>query len=166
MTSFTAYESSKSLEGSPIQASCRNQYSPTVHVTCGARQLYEACTDPGHHHKPITALTLPDGRLNVGVHLPLLGRRYRYLSTLGEGVSAQVLLAEDTVRPGKLVTIKVMRRQHIYAGQREARALRFLHSQRPRGEPAPGVVRLLGAFMLGAHFCMVMVRLLMQVCAF
>jgi hypothetical protein len=35
-------------------------------------------------------LTLPDGRLNVGTHLPLLARRYRYLSTLGEGVSAQV----------------------------------------------------------------------------
>ena len=29
------------------------------------------------------------GRLAVGTHLPLLGRRYRYLSLLGEGASAQ-----------------------------------------------------------------------------
>jgi homeodomain interacting protein kinase len=35
-------------------------------------------------------LTLPDGRLHVGTHLPLLAQRYRYLSLLGEGVSAQV----------------------------------------------------------------------------
>ncbi len=35
-------------------------------------------------------LTLPDGRLHVGTHLGLMAGRYRYLSTLGEGVSAQV----------------------------------------------------------------------------
>lgn len=35
-------------------------------------------------------LTLPDGRLHIGTHLPLLAQRYRYLSLLGEGVSAQV----------------------------------------------------------------------------
>lgn len=38
-------------------------------------------------------LTLPDGRLHVGTHLPLLAQRYKYLSTLGEGVSAQVRCA-------------------------------------------------------------------------
>ena len=36
------------------------------------------------------AHTLPDGRLHCSTALPLLAKRYRYLSTLGEGVSAQV----------------------------------------------------------------------------
>jgi hypothetical protein len=36
--------------------------------------------------------TLRDGRLAVGTHLPLLAKRYRYLSLLGEGASAQVPL--------------------------------------------------------------------------
>lgn len=34
--------------------------------------------------------TLGDGRLGVGTHMPLLAQRYRYLSLLGEGTSAQV----------------------------------------------------------------------------
>ena len=34
--------------------------------------------------------TLGDGRLDVGTHLPLLGKRYRYLNLLGEGTSGQV----------------------------------------------------------------------------
>lgn len=39
---------------------------------------------------PPAQLTLPDGRLHVGTHLPVMAGRYKYLSTLGEGVSAQV----------------------------------------------------------------------------
>ena len=120
----------------------------------------------------------------------------------------QVILAEDTLAatPGRLVAIKVLRRQHALAGQRvgaaapprppttntaaaaacfyslrllphstphmcfcyswqhlfcawwvllqEARALRYLHAAAPGGT-APGVVRLLGAFTLGAHYCLV-----------
>ncbi len=34
--------------------------------------------------------TLSDGRLNVGTHLPLMAKRYAYLSLIGEGTSAQV----------------------------------------------------------------------------
>ena len=44
-------------------------------------------TNGGSNGGAAAALTLPDGRLRVGTHL---ARRYRYLSTLGEGVSAQV----------------------------------------------------------------------------
>ncbi len=48
-------------------------------------------------------LTLPDGHLNVGTHLPLLAGRYKYLSTLGEGVSSRVgagnLHISDVVPP-------------------------------------------------------------------
>ena len=36
----------------------------------------------------------------------------------------------------------------------EARALRYLHAAAPGGA-APGVVRLLDSFMLGAHYCLV-----------
>ena len=39
---------------------------------------------------PASNLSLPDGRLRVGTEVPLLARRYRYLSLLGEGRSAQV----------------------------------------------------------------------------
>ena len=37
------------------------------------------------------------GRLAVGTHLPLLGRRYRYLSLLGEGASAQARLPHQAL---------------------------------------------------------------------
>ena len=40
--------------------------------------------------------SLGDGRLDVGTHLPLLGKRYHYLSILGEGTSAQVCPAAAT----------------------------------------------------------------------
>ena len=36
--------------------------------------------------------SLSDGRLNVGTHLPLMAKRYAYLSLIGEGTSAQVSL--------------------------------------------------------------------------
>ncbi|GAB4818605.1 hypothetical protein N2152v2_005651 [Parachlorella kessleri] len=70
----------------------------------------------------------------------------------------QALLVEDTYIPGALVVVKAMHRQYAYAGQREARALRFLHSRSPLGA-APGIVRLLDVFMLGPHFCLVTERL-------
>ena len=50
-------------------------------------------------------LTLPDGRLHVGTHLPLLAHRYRYLSSLGEGVSAQVGDGTRTRRRGMLCSL-------------------------------------------------------------
>ena len=161
MSAFTPYQPRDRLESCATQTSFRNQCSPTTQITCGAARLYGSDLAGGGLPVPaLAALTLPDGRLNVGTHLPLLAGRYRYLSVLGEGVSAQVLLVEDTLQQGHLVTVKVMRRQHTYSGQREARALRYLHS-RPEGG-APGIVRLLGTFMLGAHFCMVMVRVVVE----
>ena len=39
---------------------------------------------------PGTGQTLGDGRLQIGTHMPLLAKRYRYLDLLGEGASAQV----------------------------------------------------------------------------
>lgn len=38
----------------------------------------------------LNSQTLGDGRLSVGTHMPLLAKRYSYLSVIGEGASAQV----------------------------------------------------------------------------
>lgn len=161
MGAFNSYAALDRLESLAVQVSNSNQVSPMLQATAGASHLYLGCqsTAAGAGPSSTAGLTLPDGRLNVGTHLPLLAKRYKYLSTLGEGVSAQVLLVEDTFRPGQLVTVKVMKRQHMYTGHREVRALRFLHSRSHNGDPAPGIVRLLDTFTLGAHFCLVLERL-------
>ena len=88
--------------------------------------------------------TLPDGRLKVGMDLPLLYRRFRYLRLIGEGISAQVsslllsshqsiptgatilmadalqvILAEDTYsQNSRVVVIKILKRQFSSAGQK------------------------------------------------
>jgi serine/threonine protein kinase len=146
------------LESLAVQSSAKSQVSPMLQATAGASHFHHGCQSTAPSSSA-AGLTLPDGRFNVGTHLPLLAKRYKYLSTLGEGVSAQVLLVEDTFRPGHLVTIKVMKRQHKNTGYREVRALRFLHSRLPSGTPAPGIVRLVDTFTLGAHFCLVLDRL-------
>ncbi|CAL8471251.1 g10793 [Coccomyxa elongata] len=89
--------------------------------------------------------------------MPLLAKRYSYLSVIGEGASAQVILAEDTLRPGNhLVAIKIMKRQYSYAGQKEARTLRYIQATTPE---VTRVVRLLGTFMHAGHVCLVLERL-------
>ncbi|KAL0022819.1 hypothetical protein WJX79_002192 [Trebouxia sp. C0005] len=79
---------------------------------------------------PETHRILPDGRLKVGINLPLLARRFRYLRLIGEGTSAQVILAEDTHRHKReLVVIKVLKRHFAAAGHKELRALRLHRSE-------------------------------------
>ena len=47
----------------------------------------------------------------------------RVLSTLGEGVSSQVVLAADTFLPdSQPLAIKVLKRQFSYAGQKASNA--------------------------------------------
>jgi hypothetical protein len=166
---FSEYSSADRLEAASLPPT-GSALNPLVALTRGltavlpargaAAGAAPAAAPPAAAAQKHQRLTLPDGHLNVGTHLPLLAGRYKYLSTLGEGVSSRVVLAEDTLAaaPGKLVAVKVMRRQHAAAGQREARALRYLHSSAPGGT-APGVVRLLDSFSLGAHYCLVTERL-------
>ncbi|KAK9826879.1 hypothetical protein WJX81_003020 [Elliptochloris bilobata] len=118
-------------------------------MTLGLRLLQSS---PGARtHLPGAAAA--GGRLAVSTHMPLLGRRYRYLSLLGEGASAQVVLAEDVLGgASELVAIKVMRRQYAYAGQKEARALRFAPA-------AARAVQLRGVFCHSGHVCLVLERL-------
>ena len=144
----------KTYEISPILLStvaCERMYA----VAASTASAAAATTPTDNHHRP--HLVLPDGRLDVGTHLPLLASRYKYLSTLGEGVSAQVLLAEDTFTH-RTIVIKVMRRQHTKVGYKEARTLRYLHS---RPYPHRCILPLLDAFTVagGVFFCLVLDRL-------
>jgi len=131
---------------------------------------------------PRADYALPDGRLDVGPHLPLLGSRYRVVRPLGEGVTAQVLLAQDTFHPAAAecgaaraqggagrggaeapaaswggdghVVLKVLRRQFFAAGTHEARLLGALNAQDLDGNFP--VVRLLDAFDFAGHACLVL----------
>lgn len=51
----------------------------------GAREEQQESRSSHEHSQ-----SLSDGRLNVGTHLPLMAKRYAYLSLIGEGSSAQV----------------------------------------------------------------------------
>jgi hypothetical protein len=50
-------------------------------------------TDRPAQAPSLASQTLGDGRLNVGTHMPLLAKRYSYLSVIGEGASAQACSA-------------------------------------------------------------------------
>lgn len=50
-------------------------------------------TDRPAQAPSLACQTLGDGRLNVGTHMPLLAKRYSYLSVIGEGASAQACSA-------------------------------------------------------------------------
>lgn len=160
MPVFAPYRKPDSLESIPILADFKSYGNLTLLLTCGARTLFESIdrkrsgqAEPRHGTR---IFTLPDGRLNAGVHLPLLAHRYKYLSALGEGASAQVLLVEDTFLPDReLKAIKVLKRQHNYLGRRETRALRYLQARAGQGTFCPSMVSLSDTFMLGGHCCLV-----------
>ena len=58
-------------------------------VTGAGEEQPESRSSPPHSQ------SLSDGRLNVGTHLPLMAKRYAYLSLIGEGTSAQVCLPSN-----------------------------------------------------------------------
>jgi serine/threonine protein kinase len=159
MPAFAPYRKPDRLESIPILADFKSYGNLTLLLTCGARTVFESI-DLKRSGQPeprrSVIFTLPDGRLNAGVHLPLLAHRYRYLSALGEGASAQVLLVEDTLLPDReLKAIKVLKRQHSYLGRREIRALRYLQARAGQGTFCPSMVSLTDTFMLGGHCCLV-----------
>ncbi|CAM9327482.1 unnamed protein product [Ectocarpus fasciculatus] len=85
--------------------------------------------------------------------MPLLGHRYRYVSTIGTGRFSDVVRAQDTFRPGRSVAVKVMNLGCGAIGIREVRFMRFLSSV-PHSEFRP-VVRLLDALTYQGHYCLV-----------
>ena len=63
--------------------------------------------------------------------------RCRYLSPIGEGVSAQVLLVGDELRPeGPPLVLKVMKRTLAYAGQKVGVFLASLKAQKRAQQPS------------------------------
>ncbi|CAM9383956.1 unnamed protein product, partial [Pylaiella littoralis] len=85
--------------------------------------------------------------------MPLLGHRYRYVSTIGTGRFSDVIRSKDTFRPGRSVAVKVMNLGCGAIGIREVRFMRFLNSV-PHSEFRP-VVRLLDALTYQGHYCLV-----------
>lgn len=123
-SAFAEYMATDRLETEPINSSQRPSGNLTHRLTTGIQTIIGNDTTKPPPAANISKtntppISLPDGRLNIGTHLPLLDGRYRYLGVLGEGASAQAVLAEDTLhKSGGLVSIKVFRRQYSYAGQR------------------------------------------------
>ncbi|CAM9940725.1 unnamed protein product, partial [Laminaria digitata] len=102
---------------------------------------------------PTTTSSSSSGGLSLAT-MPLLGHRYRCVSTIGTGPFSDVFRAEDTFRPGRSVAIKVMNLGCGAIGIREVRCLRFLGSV-PKSKFSP-VVRLLDALVFRGHQCLVM----------
>ncbi|DBA71775.1 TPA: hypothetical protein ACH3X2_011041 [Trebouxia sp. C0005] len=159
MTAFAFYTDASCLEHFPAVHLTR--FSLTQALTCGVKTVIG--TNRGSSPMvsavvPETHSILPDGRLKVGINLPLLARRFRYLRLIGEGTSAQVILAEDTHRHKReLVVIKVLKRHFAAAGHKELRALRFLHTREAAWQS--GLVRLQSGFTHCGHVCLVLERL-------
>ena len=57
-----------------------------VHIIAAGPGEQQHSPHDSHEHSQ----SLSDGRMDVGTHLPLMAKRYAYLSLLGEGSSAQV----------------------------------------------------------------------------
>ncbi|DBA94072.1 TPA: hypothetical protein ACH3X1_001720 [Trebouxia sp. C0004] len=158
MTAFAAYTDASCLEHFPTVHLTR--FSLTQALTCGVKTVIgtNRASASTVSVVPGTNSVLPDGRLKVGTNLPLLARRFRYLRLVGEGTSAQVILAEDThSHKSKLVVIKVLKRHFAAAGHKELRALRFLQNREAAWQS--GLVKLLSGFTHCGHVCLVLERL-------
>lgn len=104
------------------------------------------------------------GRLLPSKILPLLGGRYRCGGILGEGTFSTILCGADAFRKGRTVALKVMDADFGAVGLREARCLRFMHSQ-PGGVHVP-VVHLWDSFIFCGHYCLVLEQLGCSLCDF
>ena len=98
------------------------------HLTLRVRSRVMAAT---------SGVSTPDGRLILSPALPLLGGRYRYVRSVGEGAFSQILVCDDTYSvdgenqrrdgcPSK-VAIKVMNLKYTDIGAQELVMLRFLN---------------------------------------
>ena len=82
-------------------------------------------------------MSILDGKLILSSALPLLGGRYRYVRSVGEGAFSQILVCDDPYavdadnqrRHGwdSMVAIKVMNLKYRDIGAQELVMLRFLN---------------------------------------
>jgi len=130
--------------------------SPLNRLTLGMKKLMQkACTGEGAVKGKYA---LPDGRLDLGKNLPLLASRYAFICSLGEGGSAQVIVAKDHWNPHRReVVIKVMKLQYAKCGEQEIRLLRYLNTCDPYD--MAHCVRLISCFSFAGHTCLVLEKL-------
>ena len=121
-------------------------------LTCGLATLYSSihrnATTPHNPHSPFSLFasnesrtqfpsgywSTPQGALNLSnlASLPLLARRFKPLSVIGEGTFAQILSAQDTFDPLKRsYAIKVLNRNFGALGLREESCLTAIHASQP-----------------------------------
>ena len=92
------------LHQAGAQSPCSPSSSSAPNMSCSSSRQHGSCKNSVHLDigkdvaiKPpapsLNSQTLGDGRLSVGTHMPLLAKRYSYLSVIGEGASAQVSTA-------------------------------------------------------------------------
>ncbi|XP_072031397.1 uncharacterized protein [Amphiura filiformis] len=87
-------------------------------------------------------------------NMPLLARRYRFMETIGSGVSSITICAQDTFRPDQdKVAIKVLNVNYYRLGYQESSSIRRLNKADP--DDFSGTLRLLNIFSFSGHFCMV-----------
>mmetsp|Transcript_3090 Transcript_3090/g.18987 ORF Transcript_3090/g.18987 Transcript_3090/m.18987 type:complete len:773 (-) Transcript_3090:9865-12183(-) len=130
--------------------------SPLNRSTLGIRKLMQKTSTVEGVVKG--KYSLPDGRLDLGKNLPLLANRYAFISSLGEGGSAQVIVARDhwSLKRQEVV-IKVMKLQYAKCGEQEIRLLRYLNTCDPHD--MAHCVRLISCFSFAGHTCLVLEKL-------
>lgn len=141
----------------PLQGQLKT-CSPLAVSTVGLRNFYHHVT-----HSRASSVhaaekyQLSDGRLDLGGHLPRLAQRYKYVGTLAEGISAQVIQADDAFRYGKRVVIKVIKRQFTECALQEVSTMRCINALDVDDRFHLG--RLLDSFSFQGNMCLVLERL-------
>eukprot|EP00475_Leptophrys_vorax_P033131 TRINITY_DN51833_c0_g1_i2.p1 TRINITY_DN51833_c0_g1~~TRINITY_DN51833_c0_g1_i2.p1 ORF type:complete len:502 (+),score=82.79 TRINITY_DN51833_c0_g1_i2:990-2495(+) len=87
--------------------------------------------------------------------LPLLYARYKPVALLGKGTFSQLIVAEDLYHPTKKhFAIKIMNRNCDYIGIQECQKIQLLNNV--DNDDNAHIVRMIGHFYFGNHFCVVL----------
>mmetsp|Transcript_8337 Transcript_8337/g.30747 ORF Transcript_8337/g.30747 Transcript_8337/m.30747 type:complete len:785 (+) Transcript_8337:140-2494(+) len=144
-----------------LLGSCLKPCNPLHTATVGVRRFYSKAlrTRAGQYTGSPDASRhqLSDGRLDLGAHLPLLAQRYQYIATLAEGVSAQVIKADDTYHGSRRVVIKVIKRQFSECALQEISTMRLINSA--DSDNRFNIIRLLDSFSFQGNMCLVLEEL-------
>ncbi len=90
-----------------------------------------------------------------GGGLPVLCGRYKPIALLGKGTFSQLIVAEDLYHPHKKqYAIKIMNKNCDYIGIQECQKIHLINHIDQ--EDNVHVVRMIGHFYFGNHFCIVL----------
>jgi serine/threonine protein kinase len=88
-------------------------------------------------------------------HMPVLCGRYKPVALLGKGTFSQLIVAEDLYHPNrKQYAIKIMNKNCDYIGIQECQKIQMINDI--DAENNVHVVRMIGHFYFGNHFCIVL----------